>query len=80
VPLVADLFALRRVPAHFFGLFMSVNPVFAAALGLLVLHQSLGWAECGAIAAIVAANAISILTTRSPQQATHPANQKEPCH
>lgn len=60
VPLLADLLALRRVPAHFFGLFMSVNPVFAAVLGLLVLHQPLGWPECTAIAAIIAANTISI--------------------
>jgi len=30
VPMVADLAALRRVPAKFFGVFMSVNPVFAA--------------------------------------------------
>lgn len=66
VPLVADLFALRRVPAHFFGLFMSANPVFAAALGLLVLEQPLGWPESAAIIAIVAANTISIRTSRPP--------------
>ncbi|WP_215909693.1 EamA family transporter [Streptacidiphilus fuscans] len=57
VPFLADLFALRRVPTRFFGLFMSVNPVFAALVGLVVLGQSLGWVECVAIAAIVAANA-----------------------
>jgi inner membrane transporter RhtA len=27
VPFLADLFTLRRVPAGFFGVFMSVNPV-----------------------------------------------------
>lgn len=64
VPFLADLLALRRVPAHFFGLFMSVNPVFAAILGLLVLRQTLHWTECAAITAIVAANAISVLNTR----------------
>ena len=41
VPMVADLQALRRVPARFFGVFMSVNPVFAALVGLVVLRQSL---------------------------------------
>jgi inner membrane transporter RhtA len=41
VPMVADLLALRRVPARFFGVFMSVNPVFAALTGLVVLGQSL---------------------------------------
>ncbi|QGK70718.1 EamA family transporter [Allosaccharopolyspora coralli] len=81
VPLVADLFALRRVPTHFFGLFMSANPVFAAVLGLLVLDQSLGWAESAAIVAIVAANAISILTSRPPGDTTPPRHvpQDELC-
>lgn len=69
VPLVADLVALRRVPTHFFGLFMSANPVFAAVLGLFVLHQSLGWFESAAIVAITAANTISILTSRPPREA-----------
>ncbi len=41
VPMVADMQALRRVPARFFGVFMSVNPVFAALTGLVVLGQSL---------------------------------------
>ena len=60
VPMVADLQALRRVPAKFFGVFMSVNPVFAALTGLVVLGQSLEFADWLAIAAIVSANAISV--------------------
>jgi inner membrane transporter RhtA len=62
VPFLADLLALRRVPARFFGVFMSVNPVLAALVGLLILDQSLGWAEWLAIAAIVTANAVGVLT------------------
>jgi inner membrane transporter RhtA len=62
VPFLADLLALRRVPARFFGLFMSVNPVLAALVGLVVLGQSLGWAEWLAIATIVSANTVSVLT------------------
>jgi inner membrane transporter RhtA len=62
VPFVADVLSLRRVPAHFFGVFMSVNPVLAALVGLAVLGQSLGWAEWLAVAAIVSANAVSVLT------------------
>ncbi|GAA0666551.1 EamA family transporter [Kitasatospora atroaurantiaca] len=61
VPFLADLLALRRVPARFFGLFMSVNPVLAALVGLVVLGQALGWVEWAAIAGIVAANALSVL-------------------
>ena len=60
VPMVADIQALRRVPARFFGIFMSVNPVFAALTGLIVLGQSLGLAGWLAITAIVTANAVSV--------------------
>jgi inner membrane transporter RhtA len=62
VPFLADLLALRRVPAHFFGVFMSVNPVLAALVGLVILGQSLGWTEWLAIATIVSANTLSVLT------------------
>ena len=60
VPMVADLLALRRVPARFFGVFMSINPVFAALTGLVVLGQSLALADWLAIAVIVTANAVSV--------------------
>jgi inner membrane transporter RhtA len=65
VPYLADLFTLRRIPAPAFGLFMSVNPVLAGLVGWIVLGQSLGWTEWGSIGAIVAANALSILASRS---------------
>ncbi|WP_328685536.1 EamA family transporter [Streptomyces sp. NBC_00343] len=64
VPYLADLFTLRRVPAPAFGLFMSVNPVLAAVVGWIGLGQRLGWAEWMGIGAVVAANALSILTSR----------------
>jgi inner membrane transporter RhtA len=66
VPMVADLLALRRVPARFFGVFMSVNPVFAALTGLVVLGQSLAVPDWIAIAAIVTANAVSVSAGRRP--------------
>jgi inner membrane transporter RhtA len=62
VPLLCDLLALRRVPAQFFGVFMSVNPVFAALAGLIVLNQHLGLAAWLAIAVIVAVNAVVVST------------------
>jgi inner membrane transporter RhtA len=64
VPFVADVLALRRVPTHFFGIFMSVNPVFAAAIGAAVLAEALGALEWIAIGLIVAANVGVVLTTR----------------
>jgi inner membrane transporter RhtA len=58
VPMVTDLRALRLVPAGFFGVFMSINPVFAALTGLVVLGQRLGLADWLSIGAIVSVNAI----------------------
>ncbi|HXC85272.1 MAG TPA: zinc-binding dehydrogenase [Trebonia sp.] len=73
VPMVADMRALRRVPARFFGLFMSVNPVFAALTGLLILRQSLRPADWLAIAAIVTANAVTVTAgNRAPRVRSHP--------
>jgi inner membrane transporter RhtA len=60
VPMTCDLLALRRVPARFFGVFMSLNPVLAAVGGLVILNQSLGLPDWLSITVIVAANAVSI--------------------
>jgi len=60
VPMTADFRALRKVPAGFYGVFMAVNPLLAALIGLIVLGQSLGLIDWLAIAAIVAANVVSI--------------------
>jgi inner membrane transporter RhtA len=65
VPYLADLFTLRRVPPAAFGLFMSVNPVLAAVVGWVVLGQQLGGPEWAGITAVVAANALSIMTSRT---------------
>ncbi|MFC5918294.1 EamA family transporter [Streptomyces pulveraceus] len=63
VPFLTDLLALRRVPAHFFGVFMSVNPVFAALAGVAVLGQRLDALAWIAIALIVGANAAATTLT-----------------
>ncbi|MEV7605834.1 EamA family transporter [Paenarthrobacter sp. NPDC089322] len=64
LPYVADLIALRRVPANLFGVLMSINPVFAAIIGALVLHQDLAPVQWAGIALIVAANAAVLLLGR----------------
>jgi inner membrane transporter RhtA len=64
VPFLVDLLTLRRVPAQFFGIFMSVNPVLAALVGLVVLDQRLGRVEWFAIGVIVSANAIALSAGR----------------
>jgi inner membrane transporter RhtA len=40
---------------------MSINPIFAAAIGALALHESLGVVEWAGIILIVAANASALL-------------------
>jgi inner membrane transporter RhtA len=64
VPYVADLIALRRVPARLFSLLMSVQPIFAALVGAILLGQRLGALEWVGIALIVGANVAALLGAR----------------
>ncbi|MGW8376983.1 EamA family transporter [Actinacidiphila sp. SB3-2] len=68
VPFLSDLLALRRVPARFFGVFMSVNPVLAALVGLVVLGETLDAAAWTAIGVIVAANTVSVMSGAGPRR------------
>ena len=58
VPYVADMLALRRIPATAFGTFTSVNPVWAALAGWLFLSQSLDGIEGAGIALIAVSNVV----------------------
>ena len=60
VPFLADLLALRRVPAHRFGIVMSLSPVFAAAIGAAFLGEALAALDWLAIGMIVGANAVLV--------------------
>ncbi len=64
VPYAADLTALRHVPPRFFGVFMSIQPVWAALAGLVVLGQSLAVNEWAGIAIIVVTNAFATSARR----------------
>nr|WP_167218532.1 EamA family transporter [Kribbella shirazensis] len=75
VPFLVDLLTLRRVPAQFFGAFMSVNPVLAALVGLLVLHQRLAMVDWLAILVIVSANAVAV-TFGGPRPAVPAVDSK----
>jgi inner membrane transporter RhtA len=71
VPMVTDLLALRRVPAHSFGIFMSVSPLLAAAVGAVLLGEVLGPLDWVAIGLIVTANAVALAgqTSTTTEQA-----------
>lgn len=64
VPYIADLVALRSVPANLFGVLMSINPVFAAAIGAIALNEELGAVEWAGIVLIVGANAFALRLRR----------------
>ncbi|MER7491898.1 hypothetical protein ABT033_04470 [Streptomyces pharetrae] len=65
MPRTAGVLTLRRVPAHTFGLSMSVDPVPAALVGRLVLGEGLGAWEWAGIAAVVTANAVNMAARRA---------------
>lgn len=58
VPYVADIITLRRVPAVLFGTFMSINPVWAAAAGWVMLGQALSVQEITGMGVIVFSNVV----------------------
>ena len=64
VPQIADLVALRRLPAAVFGILMSAHPVFAALVGLVGLGQHLGAGQWAGIGMIIAANVASVLVAQ----------------
>jgi inner membrane transporter RhtA len=60
LPYALDLIALRRVPARFFGMFMSVHPVLAALAGLVLLGQKLHPHEWTGITIVIGVLALSV--------------------
>jgi inner membrane transporter RhtA len=56
IPYTLETEALRRMPAHAFGVLMSLEPAVAALAGLLILDQALGARELLAMACVVAAS------------------------
>jgi inner membrane transporter RhtA len=78
VPYAADLIALRRVPARFFGVFMSIHPVLAALAGLMILGQVLELHEWAGIIIVVTANTLAVLsasTARAQRSAAAPSSR-----
>jgi inner membrane transporter RhtA len=68
VPYSLETEALRRLPAHVFGVLMSLEPGVAAVAGFIVLGQDLGAAELLAIALVVTASAGATRTAPGPPE------------
>jgi len=71
LPYALDLIALRRVPARFFGMFMSVHPVLAALAGLVLLGQALHPREWAGITIVIGVLALNGLKRRSDAAGPH---------
>jgi inner membrane transporter RhtA len=65
VPYSLETEALRRLPAHVFGVLMSLEPAVAALAGFLVLGQGLGAPDFVAIGLVVLAS-IGVSRTAAP--------------
>lgn len=69
VPYSVELEALRRIPAHVFGVLMSLEPAVAALCGLVVLGQALHPVQWIAVCLVVGA---SVGATRTNRATTSP--------
>jgi inner membrane transporter RhtA len=70
VPYAADLIVLRRVPARFFGVIMSIHPVLAALAGLVILQQVLDLHEWAGIVVVVIANILAVAAAQAQSRTT----------
>jgi inner membrane transporter RhtA len=64
LPYSLDMVAMRGMPQRTFGVLLSGEPAVGALAGVLFLHEHLAPQQWLAIAAIIAASAGAILTTR----------------
>lgn len=64
LPYSLDMIAMRGMPKRTFGVLLSAEPAIGAVAGVIFLHELLTGQQWFAIAAIVAASAGAILTTR----------------
>lgn len=66
IPYSLEMIGLRRLPAHTFGVLMSLEPALAALAGWVVLGERLGAVHLVAIALVIVASVGSTLTARGP--------------
>jgi len=64
LPFSLEMYAMTRMPTRTFSILMSLEPVFGALIGLLLLHEVLSLTQWLAIATIVAASSGAAATAR----------------
>ncbi len=67
LPYSLEMFSLQRLPRKTFGIFMSLEPAFAAFLGLVLLNEHLNVRQWIAIFCVIAASAGSAAMSRAPR-------------
>jgi len=63
-PYSLEMIGLKRLPAHTFGVLMSVEPALGAIIGRILLHETLALLQIVAIACVIAASVGSTLSSR----------------
>ena len=66
-PYSLEMFALKKLPAHTFGILMSMEPAVAAISGLLFLSEKLSVFQWIALGLIILASAGSTMSAKSPE-------------
>jgi inner membrane transporter RhtA len=66
IPYSLEMIGLKRLPAHTFGVLMSLEPALAAASGFVVLGERLSPVQLVAIACVMVASTGSTLSARKP--------------
>jgi inner membrane transporter RhtA len=64
VPYTLEMFALRRLPTHTFGILMSLEPALGAVIGFLLMQEALAPLHIAAIGVIVLASGGAALTIK----------------
>ncbi|MFC8448466.1 DMT family transporter [Kitasatospora sp. NPDC057223] len=64
IPYALEMTALRRMPQRVFSVLVSLEPAVSALVGLVLLHQLLGWPQLAGIGCVVAASVGATLSGR----------------
>ncbi len=72
IPFSLELEALRQLPAHVFGVLMSLEPAIAALIGFVVLKETIGLRALVALALImVASGGVSFFQKHAPNDGSN---------
>lgn len=78
LPYTLELAALRRLPRHVFGILLSLEPVLALLVGMLLLGQHATGLRVAAALLVVIASAGVTLTARRGTGQEEPSSSEEP--